>query len=119
MGFPGGSDRKESFCNVVDPGLIPGSGRPPGEGKRYPTPVSLPGESHGQRSLEGYSPWGRKELDMTERPTNTLPGKCPAYISHSANVSSSHGEVAQLFRESLLSGAWNVLGSCSHGQRAL
>ena len=31
-----------------------------------PTPVFLPGDSHGQRSLEGYSPWGRKESDMTE-----------------------------------------------------
>ena len=30
------------------------------------TPVFLPGESHGQRSLAGYSPWGHKELDMTE-----------------------------------------------------
>ena len=32
-----------------------------------PTPVSFPGESHGQRSLAGYSPWGRKESDTTER----------------------------------------------------
>ena len=32
-----------------------------------PTPVFLPEKSHGQRSLVGYSPWGRKELDMTER----------------------------------------------------
>ena len=31
-----------------------------------PSPVFLPGESHGQRSLVGYSPWGRKELDTTE-----------------------------------------------------
>ena len=31
------------------------------------TPVFLPGESHGQRSLVGYSPWGYKELDMTEQ----------------------------------------------------
>ena len=31
-----------------------------------PTPVFLSGESHGQRSLVGYSPWGHKELDMTE-----------------------------------------------------
>ena len=31
-----------------------------------PTPVFLPGEFHGQRSLAGYSPWGHKELDMTE-----------------------------------------------------
>ena len=35
--------------------------------KWQPTPVFLPGESHGRRSLVGYSPWGRKELDMTER----------------------------------------------------
>ena len=32
----------------------------------HPTPVLLPGKSHGQRSLVGYSPWGCKELDMTE-----------------------------------------------------
>ena len=31
-----------------------------------PTLVNLPGESHGQRSLVGYRPWGLKELDMTE-----------------------------------------------------
>ena len=34
--------------------------------KWQPTPVSLPGKSHGQRSLVGYSPWGRKESDTTE-----------------------------------------------------
>ena len=39
-----------------------------------PTPVFLPGESHGQRSLGGYSSWGRKrkESDTTERPTPTV-----------------------------------------------
>ena len=31
------------------------------------TPVFLPGKPHGQRSLTGYSPWGHKELDMTEQ----------------------------------------------------
>ena len=36
-----------------------------------PTPVFLPGESHGQRSLVGYGPWGCKELDMTKWPTHT------------------------------------------------
>ena len=35
----------------------------------HPTPVLLPGESHGQRSLAGYRPWGRKESDTTERLT--------------------------------------------------
>ena len=38
----------------------------PLERKWQPTPVLLPGKSHGWRSLVGYSPWGRKELDMTE-----------------------------------------------------
>ena len=36
-----------------------------------PTPVFLSGESHGQRNLVAYSPWGRKELDTTERLTYT------------------------------------------------
>ena len=37
-----------------------------GRRKWQPTPVLLPGESHGQRSLAGHSPCGRRELDMTE-----------------------------------------------------
>ena len=65
-GFPGGSEDKESACNAGDTGLIPGWGRFPGERKWQPTLVFLPGESHGQRSLVGYSPWGRKESDTTE-----------------------------------------------------
>ena len=36
------------------------------EKETAPTPVFLPGEFHGQRSLAGYNPWGCKELDMTE-----------------------------------------------------
>ena len=40
MGFPGGSDGKESVCNAGDPGWIPGSGRPPGEGHGYPLQYS-------------------------------------------------------------------------------
>ena len=47
-------------------GSIPGSGRSPGGGHGTPTPVVLPGESHKQRSLVGYSPWGHTELGMTE-----------------------------------------------------
>ena len=56
LGFRGGSDGKESACNAGDLGLIPGSGRSLGEGNGLPTPIFLPGESHGQRSLVGYSP---------------------------------------------------------------
>ena len=59
-GFPGVSDSKESACNAGDPGLIPGLGRSPGEGNGKSTPASLPGKSHGQRSLMGYSPWVAK-----------------------------------------------------------
>ena len=40
-----------------------------------PTPVFLPGESHGPRSLAAYSPWGHKVLDMTEATENTCKGK--------------------------------------------
>ena len=39
--------------------------------KGQPTPVFLPGESHGERSLVGYSPWGRTELDTNEWLTHT------------------------------------------------
>ena len=46
----------------------------PLEKEWQPTPVFLPGESHGQRSLAGYSPWGRKELDMTEWLTHAIWG---------------------------------------------
>ena len=58
--------------DVRDAGSIPGSGRSPGDGellqwKWQPTPVFLPGRSHGQRSPADHSPWGRKELDTTER----------------------------------------------------
>ena len=65
IGFPGGSDGKEFACNAGDMDLIPGSGKSPGEGGN-PLPVFLSRESHGQRSLAGYSPWGRKESNMTE-----------------------------------------------------
>ena len=64
--FPSGSDGQESVYNAVDLDSIPGSGRSPGEGNGNPSPVFLPGEFHGQRSLVGYSPWGCKELETTE-----------------------------------------------------
>ena len=64
FGFPGGSDNKKSTCNAGDLGLIPGSGRSPGEGN--PLSIFLPGETHRQRSLVAYSPWVCKEADTTE-----------------------------------------------------
>ena len=74
-GFPGGAVVKYPPANAGDArdtGLISGSGRSPGRspGREWqPTLVFLPGKSHGQRSLAGYSPWGREEMDTTERLT--------------------------------------------------
>ena len=49
--------------------------------KWQPTPVFLPGKSHGQRSLAGYSPWGCKESDMTDRLTLSLSFSLPKTCS--------------------------------------
>ena len=67
IGFPGGSEGKASACKAGDLCLIPGSGRSPGERNGQPTPVLFPEESRRRRSLVGYSQWGCKESDMTER----------------------------------------------------
>ena len=67
LGFPGGSDRKESACNVGDLGLIPGLGRSLGGGHGNPFQYSCLENPCGQGNLAGYSPWSHKELDMTER----------------------------------------------------
>ena len=64
--FPGGSEGKESACNAGDLVSIPGSGRSPGEGHDNPLQYSCLENPHGQRTLAIYSPWGCKELDMTE-----------------------------------------------------
>ena len=54
--------------DIINVSSTPESQRSPGEGhwSRLPTPVFLPRESLGQRSLVGYGPQGHKELDMTE-----------------------------------------------------
>ena len=65
---------KESGYKAGDTGdmsLILGSRRSPGISALQPTPLFLPGESHGWKSLVGYSPWDHKELDMTEATEHT------------------------------------------------
>ena len=69
MGFPGGSELKESACNAGELGSIPGLGQSLGGGNGNPLQYSCLGESHGQRSLVGYSPWGCKQSDTTEQLT--------------------------------------------------
>ena len=81
MGFHGGSDGKESACNVGDPGSIPGLGRSPGEG-------------HGTQSsilalripwtLVGCSSWDCKESDTTEWLTHTQISMYHIFFIHSS-----------------------------------
>ena len=66
MGFPGGSDGKESTRNAGDLGSILGLGRSPGGGHGNSLQFSYLKNPHGQRSLIGYSPLGHKESDRTE-----------------------------------------------------
>ena len=61
VGFSCGSAGKESACNVGNLGLIPGLGRPPGEGKGYPLQYS------GLHFHGVYSQWGHKQSDTTEQ----------------------------------------------------
>ena len=68
-GFPPGSDGKESACQCRRRGFDPWVGKIPWRRDWQPPPIFLPGEFHGQRSLEGYSPWVSKESDTTEQLT--------------------------------------------------
>ena len=65
-GLLGGIDGKASACNVGELGSITGLGRSPGEGNGNPLQYSCL-ENSLERSLVGYSPWNRKELNMTEQ----------------------------------------------------
>ena len=67
LGFPGGSDCKASAYNAGDLGSITGSGRSPGEKNGNPLQYScLENPIYGE-ALIGYSPWGCKKSDTTER----------------------------------------------------
>ena len=65
--FPGGSDGKSICLQYGRPGFDPWVRKIRWRRKWQPIPVLLPGKSHGWRSLAGYSPWGRKDSDTTER----------------------------------------------------
>ena len=72
LDFPGGSDGKAFCLQCRRPGFNPCFRKIPWRRNWQPTPVFLPGKSHGWKSLVGYSPWGRKELDTTERLSSRL-----------------------------------------------
>ena len=67
LGFPAGSDGKDSACNAGALASISRLGRFPEGGHGNPLQYSCLENTHGQRSLAGYSPSGHKELDTTER----------------------------------------------------
>ena len=75
-------------------GLIPGSGRSPGGGHGNPTLVFLPGESHVQRSLVGYSPWGCSQTRLKRLSTE---GSKEASASITKPLSRTPGGSASAF----------------------
>ena len=92
MGFPGGTSGKVLACHCRKLKTLefnPWVGKIPWRRAWQPTPLLLPGRSHGQRSLAGYSPWGCKESDTTEQLhfLSFYYNKCNI-LSH--NVSVSH-----------------------------
>ena len=79
------SSGKESACNAGDPGLVPVSGRSPGEGNGNPLQYSCLENSMDRGTLAGYSPQGCKELNMTEQLTgegNGNPLQCSCLENH-------------------------------------
>ena len=65
--LPGGSDSKKICLWCRRPGFDPWVGKISWRREWLFTPVCLPGKSHRQRTLAGYSPWGHKESNMTEQ----------------------------------------------------
>ena len=81
-GFPGGSVAKNlpAMQEPQETQVQSLGWEDPLEKGMEPTPVFLPGESHGQRGLVGCSPWGHKELDMTEATWNACMLKSVIYL---------------------------------------
>ena len=96
-GFPSGASGKEPTCQCRRHEIQVGSlgWEDPLERTWQPTPVSLPGECHGQRSLTSYSPWGCKASHMTEQLTLhftllTLPKLAPSSSAHCSSISGTN-----------------------------
>ena len=106
-GFPGGSEVKESLYQYRGRrrlGFDPWVRKMPWRRAWQPTPVFLPRESHGQRSLEGYSPRGCKKSDTSEQlNTHILPQTAlPSRLQHNIDQSSICNTVAPHWLFSLL-----------------
>ena len=86
--------RSVSVGDLRGGGLIPASGRSPGGGHGNPTVVFLPGESHVQRSLVGYSPWG---CNWTRLKRLSTEGSKEASVSITKHLSRTPGGSASAF----------------------
>ena len=83
--------RRERIClQCGRPGFQPRVGKIPWRREWQPTPVFLPGESHGQKGLVGYSPWGCKQSDTTERPTLSWSAKKECRLPRERDPSRVH-----------------------------
>jgi len=85
LDFPGATSGKEPACQCKRHKRLrfdPWVGKIPWRRAWQPSPVSLPGESHEQRSLAGYSPWGHKESDMTEATYHSTPYRFLIQFNH-------------------------------------
>ena len=86
MGFPVGSDCKESTCNVGDLGLIPGLGTSPGEVNGYPFQYSCLEDSVDRAAWQANNPRGHEELDTTEPLKHSTPQHHLGSPSHISTV---------------------------------
>ena len=119
FGFRHTSVSKESACDAGDPGSIPGSGSCPGEGNATHSTVFLPGKSHGQRSLAGYSPWVCKSRTWLSNWTTTEPSSfLEEYLHHNDPknlLKISVCDSSWICWIKILEGARNVLESSPRG----
>jgi len=107
QGFPGGSDSKESTCNAGDLDLIPRLGRYLGGGHGNSLQYSYLKNPPGQKNLVGYSLWGHKESDMTERLSTA---QCPStsfFMAFILKSISSHMSIATIMFLPFLF-VWNI-----------
>ena len=85
FGFPGGSvlNNLPAMQEMQETRVQSQGQNLPWRRKWQPTPVFLPGKSHGERSLAGYSPWGRKKVRQNLATTNSILSTYHDIFSHS------------------------------------
>ena len=113
-GSPAGDSGKQSTCQCRRCAFNPRVGRTPWRGKWQPTPVFLPGASHGQWSLVGLSPWGHRGSDMQPegRVCVLVTQSCPA-LCDPLDCDSPGSSVLGIFQVRILE--WAAMSSSTEG----